>query len=282
MLTGRVWRYCLLCCCLLLSACVQLPSPAQRQLAAQNLLEAQGWHWMQLDSGDFSLFAAMDTTAPHAEEITIYLEGDGLAWLNQDTPSDDPTPLDPVALRLALRQPDGHAVYLARPCQYLAQQREHCSQALWTEARFSPAVVAALDGAVTQLKARFAARRINLVGYSGGAALAMLLAERRDDVRLLVSVAGNIDPSAWVRLHGLSPLRASLDPLADIGSLHAERLFLLSGADDQNIPPQLADGVVAALNGRLPAISHSIDGFNHHCCWETDWPRLWGEAQAVR
>jgi len=39
------------------------------------------------------------------------------AWLAVPRPSQDPTPVDPLALRLALVQPTGNAAYLARPCQ---------------------------------------------------------------------------------------------------------------------------------------------------------------------
>jgi hypothetical protein len=48
-----------------------------------------------------------------------YQSGDGLAWLSSDVPSSDPTPLDPLALRLALAKPARNAAYLARPCGVL-------------------------------------------------------------------------------------------------------------------------------------------------------------------
>jgi hypothetical protein len=268
-----------LCSLGLLSACTHLPSGMQRKQQVQSLLATQAWHWQTLQAGDFSLFAAGSGTVPaQADVITIYLEGDGLAWLNMDTPSDDPTPLNPLALRLAMQQPGGTAIYLARPCQYATPLPLQCTPELWTSARFSSTVVNALDEAVSQLKHQYRATHINLVGYSGGAALALLLAERRDDVQLLLSVAGNVDPSGWTRLHNLSPLQGSLDPLASLQQLRAGQVWLFSGEEDENIPPVLANGVAARLKPQLPVALRTLPGFNHHCCWDSIWPTLWRQA----
>lgn len=86
---------------------------------------------MQLQAGIFRL----QTYAPQKRsaelsiyleaELSIYLEGDGFAWFNSRQPPPDPTPLDPMALRLAQAQPSGNATYLGRPCQqrYWPHQR---------------------------------------------------------------------------------------------------------------------------------------------------------------
>ncbi|RQO68118.1 alpha/beta hydrolase [Aquitalea sp. FJL05] len=276
-------RIALLCGVLLLSACAQLPDGASRLAQSQRLLQAKGWQGQYLQAGDFSLFSAGPVAqAAGNQPITVYLEGDGLAWLNSDTPSDDPTPLRPVGLQLALQQPDGVAVYLARPCQYAQPMPPQCQQAWWTAARFSEPVVAALDQALDQLKLQYGARQINMVGYSGGAALALLLAERRSDVQLLISVAGNVDPAGWIRLHALSPLQGSLDPLAQLSQLHAGHVWLLSGAEDENIPPALAAGVAAHLTAHLPVTLRTMPGFTHPCCWVETWPALWREAATFK
>ncbi|GAB2181920.1 hypothetical protein DLREEDagrD3_21430 [Denitratisoma sp. agr-D3] len=48
------------------------------------------------------------------------------------------------------------------------------------------------------------ARRLTLVGYSGGAAA--LLAARCSDVVRLVTIAGNLDHRAWTRYHHITTL----------------------------------------------------------------------------
>ncbi len=50
--------------------------------------------------------------------MVVYIEGDGRAYVNRRTPSNDPTPGNPMALRLALADPSLRVLYLGRPCQY--------------------------------------------------------------------------------------------------------------------------------------------------------------------
>jgi hypothetical protein len=50
--------------------------------------------------------------------LSVYIEGDGLAWMSRRRLSRDPTPVDPLALDLAALDPAANVVYLARPCQH--------------------------------------------------------------------------------------------------------------------------------------------------------------------
>ncbi|WP_414683398.1 lipase family protein, partial [Methylophaga sp. UBA5088] len=143
-----------------------------------------------------------------SKRLTIYIEGDGLAWLNRRKISSDPTPVDPLVLKLAVH--DKQAVYLARPCQYVKSDR--CDKKLWTSARFSTEVVESMNQAVTELKNQFQASSLRLIGYSGGGAIATLLAAERNDVDQLVTVTGNLDTTAWTEMQHISALTDSLNP----------------------------------------------------------------------
>jgi hypothetical protein len=81
-----------------------------------------------------------DAVAP----LWVVIEGDGRAWLTMQQPSRDPTPVDAVGWRLAQQLGDssgaglGSVLYLARPCQYLAEtELAACAMADWTGAAFS-------------------------------------------------------------------------------------------------------------------------------------------------
>jgi len=238
------------------------------------------WHPDVIDSGRFRLMAFLPGSARSAETLTVYLEGDGFAWFSDTQPSEDPTPLDPVGLRLALAQPKGAAAYLARPCQYVGVGSSACHARYWTGARFAPEVVAAVNQAISELKRRFAARHLNLVGYSGGAALALLVAARRSDVSRLVAVAGNVDPSAWVRYHRLSPLDGSLDTVRAIPKLRSVRQWYFVGARDRNTPPELAKAFAARFPaGQRPKVLVER-GLDHHSGWVRRWPDLWHVVSA--
>src|ERR1700722_15494796 len=89
-----------------------------RQELAVTLVHDAGWQWQELATATFDL-AAASAPGKRGSTLWVYLEGDGLAYLRPSEPSGDPSPRDPVALRLALTYPkDSPVAYLARPCQY--------------------------------------------------------------------------------------------------------------------------------------------------------------------
>ena len=83
--------------------------------------------------------------------LRVYIEGDGHAWQSRTRPSADPTPHNPVGLRLALADPSpAPLLYLARPCQYArGEVLRHCATRYWTSARLSEEVISSLDAAVS-------------------------------------------------------------------------------------------------------------------------------------
>jgi dienelactone hydrolase len=265
----RPW---LLAALLGLTACAGVPDHASRQDTAQRLAAAGQLAALSLDTSTFSLAAwAGPVGQAQGGLLTVYIEGDGLAWLSAQTPSADPTPLNPLALRLALAQADGARAYLARPCQYGGLADRRCATGFWTQQRFAPAVIEASDQALDQLKQRAGARALMLVGYSGGGAVAALLAGRRDDVAALVTVAGNLDPNGWTRLHRVSPLVGSLDPSAAKQRLRDLPQWHFVGGADGNMPASLARGFVAGLGDARVVV---VEGANHQCCWAERWAEL--------
>jgi pimeloyl-ACP methyl ester carboxylesterase len=252
-----------------------MPTPEQRQQLAESLAQAKGWQASRLKAGQFELLAYLPTAIKVEDEITVYIEGDGLAWVTPYLPSTDPTPRDPMALRLALAQPQGNAAYLARPCQYVDAQASQCALAYWTEQRFAPEVITATNAAIDQLKQRFAAKRLSLVGYSGGAAIAALVAARRPDVTRLITVAGNLDQEAWTTFHQIKPLAGSLSPVADIGRLQSIQQWHLVGALDSNTPPELTRAFLARFPQPVMPGLQVLPGFDHQCCWAESWAALW-------
>lgn len=267
-------RILLLCLALLLGGCAGLPSVAERTARADALAQVAGWRRAVLPVAPLELVVYLPARQTQSSTLSVYIEGDGLAWISARRPSLNPTPTTPLALQLALAQPSGSAAYLARPCQYVEGSSVACQQRYWTDARFAEEVVAASNAAVDLLKQQFAATQIQLVGYSGGAAVAVLLAARRTDVIGLITVAGNLDHQAWSRQHRLSPLSDSLNPLEARHRLQAVEQLHLAGGRDENTFPALSEHFVVGL----PAARRKVlAGFDHQCCWVRDWPSLWSE-----
>lgn len=242
------------------------------QQKAKELAESAGWTYGIIAAPPFSMAMAISPGRGEGSTLTVYLEGDGLAFVGSSTVSSDPTPNDPVALRMALAHPGKTVAYLARPCQY--GMTDACGPAYWTSHRYAPAIIDAVGRGIDILKQRTGAKRLILVGYSGGGAVAALLAARRSDVAGIVTAAANLDVGYWARSEGLSPLSGSLDPADQSAAIAGLRQVHFVGGADDVVP----SGVVTSFIGRLGP-GHQAElilepKFRHGCCWAEEWPRL--------
>ena len=213
--------------------------------------------------------------AEPGESLTVYIEGDGQAWLSRRRLATDPTPTDPVALRLAALDPSPNVVYLARPCHYTEPRlNPFCGPAYWSNKRFAGEVIAAMDQAVENFRRRSRAREVHLVGYSGGGAVATLIAARRRDVGSLRTIAGNLDHVTLNRHHRVSPLTGSLNPIDFAPALARlpQRHFV--GSDDRVVPPFIAEGFARrAASSRCIRVT-VVEDVTHAKGWVERWPDL--------
>lgn len=265
--------------CALLASCTSIPSVQERKNLAESLTAQRGWSEVELSGRHFDLKAYVPRAPLASDMLTIYIEGDGLAWVASDMPSFDPTPAQPVGLRMALAQPEGAAAYLARPCQYTGPKARNCTQTYWTGKRFAPEVIEAMNDAVSALKTRFHAQSLQLVGYSGGGAIALLIAARRTDVPHVVTVAGNLDTDAWTRHHRITPLTGSLNPAHETSRLAAVKQMHLSGDQDSTIPPRIAQAFAARFAPNQRPDTRTLNGYTHQCCWAENWHSLWPQLR---
>ena len=214
----------------------------------------------------------------HDLPLTIYIEGDGLAWRTRNQASDNPTPHQALGLALAVADPAENVVYLARPCQFTPMALNPlCENSYWTSKRYAAEVVLAMDQAVTHYAARVPGQRLHLVGYSGGGALAVLVAARRTDVASLRTVAGNLDVVEVNRLHAVSPMPASQNPIDYARQVAAIPQIHFSGADDKTVPALIAQRFVAASASTCSQV-RIISGMAH----DSDWGSLWPSLLALR
>lgn len=241
------------------------------------------WKAKTIDGAYFDLVSfTPEIIQPH-NSLTIYIEGDGLAWRNRFTPSNNPTPSDPIALKLAWRHPTNHVAYLARPCQYVSKEHtKHCMPNAWTHGRYGQNTIDATNTAIDVLKTMYQATSIELIGYSGGATIALLVAANRHDISNIITISGNTHPTAWVRHHAVSPLYSSLNPLDfQIALRHIPQVHLM-GAQDKITPPHLTKQFADKLNNPNIIQLYTLTSFNHNCCWVASWPRLYFEAQNLQ
>lgn len=235
------------------------------------------------DTASFVLFGMLRLpsvlAAPQESVLQVYIEGDGYAWQSRTRPSSDPTPHNPVSLRLALADRSGQPVlYLARPCQFVEGPKARmCRVNYWTAGRFAPEVIQSLSQAIDQAKMLTKAQRVALVGYSGGGGIAALLAAQRADVSFLGTIAGNLDHESWTTLHGVSPLRDSLNPLESAPQIRDLPQIHLSSTADSIIPPSISRKFCQAA--QQPDTCQVIDKIGHNGAWEEIWETIRSQSQ---
>lgn len=244
--------------------------PLDRINSAMRISQHAGMTHTEVSAGSFrlTLFArVLDPAAP----VVVYIEGDGLAWKSRSEPSHDPTPRNPVGLKLAGIDRSPNVIYLARPCQYSWSAK--CSATYWTGRRFSEEVIAAMDQALDVLKPPGVA--VHLVGYSGGAAIAILMAARRGDVASIRTVAGNLDSEGVNRAHKVSAMPHSLNPIDEASRVsHIPQRHLVGGMDPV-VPPFIADGYVRRSGYDRCAKIVLITAASHEDGWEKVWQDAW-------
>ncbi len=196
--------------------------------------------------------------------LRVYIEGDGHAWNSRTEPSDDPTPYNPVALRLAMKDSTADTVlYLARPCQFTqGDEQRNCHVYYWTDARLGEAVIGDLNMAIHEAKKAAGAKDVRLIGFSGGGGAAVLIAARRNDVSHITTVAGNLNSSAWTRYQKVTPLVNSLEPFNTASVLRHIPQVHISGGKDTVIPPFISqefcrEAGEKALCLTAPDLSHA-------------------------
>lgn len=251
-----------------LSSCSIL-SPADRKTLADGI--ATEAHFSnKLEKGDkFWLYTYQKISDPKAPFV-VYIEGDGFIVYG-DSISNDPTPMNPMLLRLAAIDNRPNIIYIARPCQYSKNQNLGvCDSSYWTSKRMSEDSVEAIDEIIRKITRN---NPVDLVGFSGGGGIAVLVAARNHNVRSIITVAGNLDHVAFNKYHKTTPMTGSLNPIDYVGYVKNIPQLHLSGAQDRAVPPFIAENFQKAGGSRC--IDREIfPGFTHSKGWESVWSSI--------
>jgi len=258
-------------CAVWLTACASPTSKiieiADSQALSQSEVQANGYRHFVLRNS---------STSASGKTLHVYLEGDGSPWKYRVLRMRDPTPRQPLMLRL-MGMDEAPSVYLGRPCYNGSFADKGCSDDLWTSGRYSEVVVASMTAALIKLQKSYGATELRLFGHSGGGALAILIAERIPSVTHIVTLAGNLDTDAWVEHHNYSPLYGSLNPAKREPLRETVVQWHFMGRRDGVVPPAIVQPYVRAQNNAFGAI---IGNFSHGCCWTRMWPSVLKSLEA--
>ncbi|MBU1084081.1 MAG: alpha/beta hydrolase [Candidatus Omnitrophota bacterium] len=227
---------------------------------------------IQTDTFNITVFSRI--TGP-GMPITVYIEGDGRAWIKKRRLSGDPTPRNTLVFDLAAMDPAKNVVYMARPCQYTPREEEPLYDPVyWSSERFSEPVIVSADQVIDRLKKRTGAENIDLIGYSGGGAVAVLVAARRNDISSIRTIAGNLDHEEVNRYHKASRLNGSLNPIDLSEKVAGIPQNHFTGDKDKTVPPSIAERFIDSMPRDNRAQEISVKGCTHHKGWRENWPGL--------
>lgn len=209
--------------------------------------------------------------------LVIFIDGDGSPWVDRGRRiAADPTPRSPLALELAAHTP-GSVLYLGRPCYFGTSGGAPCAPKYWTSDRYSTAVVQSMTAAAEHYIQQNHFSRALLVGYSGGGTLAVLMARGLRGAVGVITIAADLDPAAWTRLHGYLPLTGSLNPSLEPPLPPSVLEWHLIGGRDENVP----DGAAERYLKRVPKDRiWRFQDFDHVCCWVRAWPSIFARARS--
>lgn len=237
--------------------------PTWQKLAIDQDLQSR-----RLDTGRFQ-HLILEKNVP-GKHLRIYVEGDGTPWARDIRVAIDPTPTNPVLLRL-MKNSAGASVYLGRPCYFGLSTSKGCEPRLWTFDRYGREVVESMCIAANEVARQHGAQSVQLIGYSGGGTIVVGMRTCTDHLVAVTTIAANLDPGAWAEFHEYSPLNdlSPLDSALALPELLSETHWQCR--DDRIIPPQLTDAYFAAAKNARRRIVQSC---SHASGWDQYWAKI--------
>lgn len=201
-----------------------------------------GFSYKEIKTNTFTLYS-YQKILDNSKAIKIYIEGDGHSFNFHGQPTNDPTPKSDLVKNIAFSDTNPNVIYLARPCQYILNKNHICSKRHWSSARFATEIINSMASAIKQIAQN---KEVILIGYSGGAQIAGLIAVLNPDIKIkkIITIAGNLDHLSWTQYHNLPPLSESLN-LENYRSLFVNIPQIhYVGKKDKNITYNLVDGFI--------------------------------------
>lgn len=236
---NRNYKYLLLILCIFILVGCSFHSLQNRVDLANNLALKNMLVKKDISTDNF-IFRTYGKFYDKNKSLRIYIEGDGFAWIDKRTISSNPTPVNPIALKLASKDTFSNIIYIARPCQYNLELNKNCKSEYWTNKRFSIEVINSFNYLIDILKLEYGFKNIELIGFSGGAAIATLVASKRNDISKITTIAGNLNHDLVNKIHNVSKMKESLNPIDIANKISYIPQIHYVGEKDRVIPIEVA------------------------------------------
>ena len=230
----------------LLSGCIIIPSPPQSDLFQAKTIETKNLSIAVWEKNDIQ----------KGQPLRLYFEGDG-----------NPNPRYKVAFDLAEADQYNNVIYIARPCQWVEDKKCAQTPAIYKESRFHPEIMQEMQELVSYLMRKYNAPSLELIGYDGGAVIALNLASKLPTKRI-ITIAGITDINAYNLQNDLPQQDESeienpaqnLNTIATISQIH------YVGQNDDITPRRLVERFVARMQNPRSAVVKVVPDTGH-----TDW-----------
>lgn len=242
---------------LTLAGCSFTSLPYMKEETAQRLASAAWMVGRDVPAGPMHL-RAFERMHEKREPANVYIGFD--------------SPNNPVTLHLATKDNADNLAYIAQPCRYT--NIDDCAQKFGGSKAYSDETVQAYSAALDEMGARYDLEGFHLIGYSGGAAIAALLAEKRSDVLSIRSVAGILDTDTYAAFHGKIRMSGSTNPTKAAAHIKDIPQFHFIGGKDGQVPPAVLHGYLQAMPQNNCVHSLMIQEATHDKGWVDKWPEL--------
>ena len=253
-----------------LSGCSTTCDVAGRVKRAQDIATQSDFQMQLVNGGDFTLTTYQRIT-DRKLPFVFYIEGDG-HLADGFANSDNPTPINPVLLKLATMDKRPNIVYIARPCQYTPlEMNSKCISDYWLDKRMGQEVVDSINNVINIINN---GQKFSLVGFSGGGGLTILIAAQNNDVKDIITIAGNLDTQKFEQYHNYRGcLVKSLNPINYAKQVNNIPQLHLSGIDDKIVPPFIAELYTKTSNS-LCVKTQTFPNVSHTKSWDKVWSSI--------
>ncbi len=249
------------------------PSSKERMDRLKTLIQGKNLTRKVFKTQYLNIFGiSKDITKCKNRDLSIYIEGDGLSWISPSTISKNPTPINPIGLKLFLKDKKECSLYLSRPCQYIKDKR--CHSSFWSDARYSKKIIKSYDEVLDKIKKSYKVKSFTLIGYSGGGAIAALLSAKREDISKLITVCADLDIKEWTTSHHVSPLYRSLNPADFSKRLSFIKQFHFIGGEDKTVGLSNFLSYLKKFKNKSHIKYTIFQNYNHQDYWVQNWQKI--------
>lgn len=260
---------------LILGGCIATTIPTLRTETAQRIA-APAWMIKRDIHAAPYILRAYERIHERGGVANLYIEGDGIVGKYSSGRNADFTPVNPVALHLASKDNAQNLIYLARPCQYNGRiEYPHtCSNEEWQTNRFSQEVIESYNTALNEISRRYGIKGFNIIGYSGGAAIATMLAGSRRDILSVRTVAGIMDNTAYAQVADDFPISATRSATEHASDLVKIPQYHFVGGQDNTVTPSVLSTYLRAMPPTNCVQTLLVQEAEHEAGWVDKWPEL--------